>query len=371
VAAAPWAKDHRLVRVALKGREVSMASRPASNLVFLIDVSGSMNGENRIGLVKKGLSMLVEQLDARDRVAIVVYAGAAGLVLPPTPGNDKRAILGALDRLEAGGSTNGGQGIELAYAQAAASFVQGGTNRVILASDGDFNVGVSSREALVSLIQQKATTGVFLSVLGFGMNNLRDQTLEQIANKGNGQYAFIDSLAEARKVFVEQATGTLLTIAKDVKLQVTFKPEAVQSFRLIGYENRVMAHQDFANDAKDAGEIGAGHSVTAFYEVVPTAPGKGRLADVAVRFKMPDGATSRSLTFPIEDGGGAFEGASIDFRFGAAVAGFGMKLRGSRHAGDFGLADAARIAEGALGDDAGGHRRGFVELARKADATQR
>lgn len=369
VASAPWAPQHRLLRIALKGREVEMAKRPPSNLVFLLDVSGSMMGADRLGLVKQGLSMLVQQLDERDRVSIVVYAGSSGLVLPPTPGNDKRTILDALDRLEAGGSTNGGAGIQLAYGQAKAAFVKGGANRVILATDGDFNVGVSGKEELTALAANEAKSGVFLTVLGFGQGNLRDGTLEQIADKGNGQYAYVDSLAEAKKVLVEQASGTLLTIAKDVKIQVTFDPKTVQSARLVGYENRVLAHQDFADDTKDAGDVGAGHSVTALYEIVPVATGAGtHLADVALRFKLPDGATSRLLEVPVVDGGGSFEGASTDLRFGAAVAGFGMVLRGSRHRGDFGLADAARIAEGALGDDVGGHRRGFVTLARKAEA---
>ncbi len=371
VAAAPWAKDHRLLRIGLKGREVKMAQRPASNLVFLLDVSGSMMGEDRLGLVKKGLAMLVQQLDERDRISIVVYAGASGLVLPPTPGNDKRTILDALERLEAGGGTNGGAGIELAYAQAAAHFVQGGSNRVILATDGDFNVGTSSTDALIALAQAKAKTGVFLTVLGFGAGNLNDRMLEQVADKGNGHYAYVDTLAEAKKVLVEQAAGTLLTIAKDVKIQVSFDPSAVKSFRLIGYDNRVLAHQDFKDDRKDAGDIGAGHSVTALYELVPVKPGAtGHVADVALRFKMPDGTTSRQVDYAVKDQGRAFESASTDLRFGAAVAGFGMVLRGSQHRGAFGLPDAARIAEGALGDDLGGHRRGFITLVHKAEAIE-
>jgi Ca-activated chloride channel family protein len=379
VASAPWAKEHRLLRVGLKGRDVPMKSRPASNLVFLLDVSGSMTGPDRLGLVKEGLKLLVRQLDERDHVSIVVYAGAAGLVLPPTPGSDKRTILDALDRLEAGGSTNGGQGIQLAYAQAAANFVTGGTNRVLLATDGDFNVGVAGKDALVSLAQEKAKEGVFLTVLGFGQGNLRDATLEQVADKGNGHYAYIDSLAEAKKVLVDQAAGTLLTIAKDVKIQMTFDPGAVKSFRLVGYENRMLSHQDFKDDKKDAGDIGAGHTVTALYEIVPqaklstqpsTQPSTRTLGKVALRFKMPDGQTSREVDFPVVDEGGTFEAAPVDFRFGAAVAGFGMKLRGSKHLGDFGFADAARIGEGALGDDVGGHRRGFVALVQKASSLQ-
>ena len=374
VAAAPWAEDHRLLRIGVKGREVPMKARSASNLVFLLDVSGSMMGPDRLGLVKEGMKLLVRQLGKSDRVSIVVYAGAAGLVLPPTPGSDRVTILEAIDRLQAGGSTNGGEGIQLAYAQAAASFVQGGTNRVLLATDGDFNVGVSGQDELIRLAQEKAKTGVFLTVLGFGQGNLRDSTLEQVADKGNGHYAYIDSLGEAKKVLVEQAAGTLVTIAKDVKIQIAFEPSAVRGFRLIGYENRILAHQDFADDNKDAGEIGAGHTVTALYEIVPAskeAKAGTSLASLALRFKMPDGATSRQVDFPVIDGGGSFESAPVDLRFGAAVAGFGMKLRGSRLLGDFGFADASRIAECALGEDVGGHRRGFVALVQKAQALGR
>jgi Ca-activated chloride channel family protein len=334
----------------------------------LLDVSGSMAGADRLPLLKQSLSMLVDQLDERDRVSIVVYAGASGVVLEPTPGNRRDAIRSALDRLQSGGSTNGGQGIQLAYEMAARGFVEGGINRVILATDGDFNVGVTSRSDLVGLVENKAKGGTFLTVLGFGSGNLRDGTIESLADKGNGNYAYIDTLAEAKKVLVEQASGTLNTIAKDVKIQISFDRESVQSFRLIGYENRVLAHSDFDDDRKDAGEIGAGHRVTALYEVVPAhdvSPGT-HLGEIALRYKMPDGATSRLGQAHVVDGGARFEEATTDFRFAASVAGFGMVLRGSPHRGDLDLATVKRLASGAVGDDPDGYRRGFVSLVERA-----
>ena len=268
LAQCPWAPTHRLARVALKGREPDLARRPASNLVFLLDVSGSMGDANKLPLVMKSMKLMVDQLGENDRVAIVVYAGASGLVLPSTTCDRKEQVLAALDRLRAGGSTNGGAGIQLAYRTAIANFIKGGTNRVILATDGDFNVGVSSGD-LIRLIEKKAKSGVFLTVLGFGQGNLQDATMEEISGKGNGTYAYIDSIREARKVLVEQIGGTLLTIAKDVKIQVEFNPARIGAYRLIGYENRVLRNQDFNDDKKDAGEIGAGLTVTALYEVVP------------------------------------------------------------------------------------------------------
>lgn len=365
---APWASSHRLMRVGLKGKSVAKKARPASNLVFLVDASGSMEGADRIELLRKGFEMLVEQLDERDTVSIVVYAGAAGLVLPPTKGNEKRKILDALSNLKAGGSTNGGQGIQLAYETAKRGFLEGGTNRVILATDGDFNVGVSNRADLVKLIEDKAKTGVFLTVLGFGLGNTKDGTMEQLADKGNGNYAYIDGLSEARKVLVDQVAGTLQTIAKDVKIQITFDPKTVQSFRLIGYENRVLAHSDFNDDTKDAGDIGAGHTVTALYEVVTRADvgAEAHLADVALRYKQPDGVTSRLVETSVVDMGTAFEDASTDFRFAASVAGFGMLLRGSKHAGNLTFARVVEIANGSTGDDPDGYRKELVHLARSA-----
>jgi Ca-activated chloride channel family protein len=355
VANAPWAPEHRLVRVGLKGREVPASARPASNLVFLVDVSGSMDEPNKLPLVQTALRGLVSQLDGRDKVAIVVYAGNSGLVLAPTAGSDSWTILGAIDRLDAGGSTNGGEGIQLAYELARRNFIRGGTNRVILATDGDFNVGITDQDSLVRLIEEEARSGVFLSVLGFGTGNLKDSTMELLADKGNGNYAYIDGVAEARKVLGEQVAGTLMTIAKDVKAQLEFNPALVSAYRLIGYENRVLAAEDFNNDAKDAGDIGSGHTVTALYEVVPTgvaigAPGtdplryqqpattspgvnNGELLTLKLRYKAPDGQTSKLLSFPVRDSKNAIDRAGGDFQFAAAVAAFGMLLRNSPYSG--------------------------------------
>jgi Ca-activated chloride channel family protein len=406
VASAPWEPRHRLVRVALKGREFSAEARPPANLVFLVDVSGSMSPANRLPLVKSSLRQLLGQLRADDRVAIVTYAGASGLALPSTPVERSDEILASLGRLESGGSTNGGMGIHLAYDIAKANFVPGGVNRVILCTDGDFNVGVTGREELLSLIQEKARSRVFLTVLGFGMGNLKDGTLEMLANKGNGAYAYIDTEREARKVFVEQAQGTLATIAKDVKIQVEFNPARVASYRLIGYENRALAKEDFNNDRVDAGEIGAGHTVTALYEIVPVgadeaaphdeeaprpavdplrygrrpAPAPSRpaaatpppadasaeLLTVKIRYKQPEGDVSRKLEFPLVDRGASFRSADADFRFAAAVAAWGMLLRDSPHSGTATLADVLRWAEDGLAHDPQGHRAEFVELVRRS-----
>jgi Ca-activated chloride channel homolog len=388
---APWAKGHRLVRIGIKAKDVQMKQRPASNLVFLLDTSGSMNEPNKLPLLKQAFRMLAEQLDERDRVAIVAYAGSSGLVLPPTPGDRKSEIFSALDRLEAGGSTNGGQGIELAYAEAAQALVKGGTNRVILATDGDFNVGTTSQSELMDLITEKAKGGVFLSVLGFGMGNYKDSTLEKLADKGNGNYAYIDNAAEAKKVMVEQGTGTLITVAKDVKIQIELNPKAVEAFRLIGYENRVLAHQDFNDDKKDAGEIGAGHTVTALYEIIPLggkvpgpsvdglkyqtppspspAAASGELMTVKLRYKLPEGDQSKLLELAVQDGDATLAGASPDFRFAAAVASFGMLLRSSPFKGDANWAQTIALAQGGIGDsrDAAA-RRELVELAKKAES---
>jgi len=376
IAAAPWAASHQLLRIGIQGKNIPVASRPPANLVFLIDVSGSMEGADRLELLKKGLGLLVDQLGERDSVAIVVYAGSSGLVLPPTSGRERATIREALARLTAGGSTNGEAGISLAYQVAQQAFVKGGSNRVILATDGDFNVGVQSHEDLVRLIENKAKTGVFLSVLGFGTGNFRDRTMEQLADKGNGNYAYIDRLEEARRVLVEQASGTLHTIAKDVKIQITFDPALVRSFRLIGYENRVMAHNDFHDDRKDAGDIGAGHQVTALYEIEPAraqpgtsvpAPRGAHLATLALRYKEPDGVTSRLVTRDVTQSETAFSESPTDFRFAAAVAGFAMVLRGSGYRGSLGYSDVARLAEGALGQDPDGRRRELLGLVRAAE----
>jgi Ca-activated chloride channel homolog len=411
VADAPWAPGHRLVRIGLKGREVSMAARGAANLVFLLDVSGSMDEANKLPLVKESMRLLIGKLRPDDRVAIVVYAGASGLALPSTPVAKSREILEALDALAPGGSTNGAMGIQLAYDIAKANFVAGGLNRVILCTDGDFNVGVTSEGELARLIGEKAKSGVFLTVLGFGMGNYKDATLEKLADKGNGNYGYIDTRREAEKLLVAQVNGTLLTIAQDVKLQVEFNPAQVASYRLIGYEDRLLKKEDFNNDAVDAGEIGAGHTVTALYEIVPAAlppvrgdgsggmdvpavdplkyqEARGQKSEVSsdraaenrnsrdlltlkVRYKEPAEAVSRKLEFPLADGGARFADASADFKLAAAVAEFGMILRDSPHKGSGTLAAVRAWAEAGTDGDNGGYRSEFVLLVRQAEALLR
>ena len=397
VASAPWAPEHRLVRIGLKGRELTAASRPPANLVFLIDVSGSMSAANKLPLVKESLRLLVERLRPDDRVAIVTYAGNSGLALPSTVASRKNEILASLDNLDSGGSTNGAMGIHLAYDIAKANFVaDGGINRVILCTDGDFNVGVTNRNELVSLIEEKAKSRVFLSIFGFGMGNYKDSTLEALSGKGNGAYGYIDNHREAEKIFVEQVEGTLATIAKDVKIQVEFNPARVASYRLIGYENRILAKEDFNNDAVDAGDIGAGHTVTALYEIVPVGvdsegserpavdplkyqktPGNVRkpaisttgsreLLTVKIRYKAPEGDVSKKQEFPLIDAGAGFEKADGEFRFAAAVAAWGMLLRESPHKGSATFEQVLAWAEDGLGDDAGGHRAEFIQLVRKS-----
>jgi len=393
VLACPWAPTHRLVRIGLKGREVHRNERKDSHLVFLIDVSGSMSSEDKLPLVQRSLRMLTEQLDVRDRVSIVVYAGNEGLVLEPTSGRERGEILEAIDRLNSGGSTNGGAGINLAYKIAREHRIEGGVNRVILCTDGDFNVGVTNREDLVKLIEEQRKSGVFLSVLGFGTGNLKDSQMEQLADKGNGAYAYIDSLTEARKVLVEQMSGTLETIAKDVKIQLEFNPAQVQAWRQIGYENRVLAHQDFNDDTKDAGEIGAGHTVTALYEIVPvgvaldtpgvddsryqktadtspktvTAEFADELMFVKLRYKAPDADVSQLITKPVSADAHAWNDSPADARFASAVAAFGMKLRGSAHVANLSYAQIGSLAADALGRDEHGWRVEFLDLVRKAD----
>jgi len=392
VTAAPWAPAHRIVRIGLRATDIDLAERPASNLVFLLDVSGSMDDPAKLPLVKRALALLVEQLDERDRVAIVVYAGSQGLALEATPGSAQEAILQALERLAAGGSTNGGAGIQLAYETAREGFIEGGINRVLLCTDGDFNVGVSSDGDLERLIEREAQSGVFLTVLGFGSGNWQDAKMEKLSNRGNGNFAYIDSLLEARRVLVEELGGTLVTVAKDVKIQVEFNPAEVQAARLIGYENRVLEHQDFLDDTKDAGEIGAGHTVTALYEVIPvgvvyeappvppsryaavpqtagpattgpvTGVASGALLTVRLRYKAPDGDVSTGFEVPVIDGGDNQFQADDDLRFAAAVAAFGMVLRGSEHVGKATLDDVRSWALEALGNDEGGRRAGFLEL---------
>jgi Ca-activated chloride channel family protein len=391
VAAAPWNPRHRLVQVGLRARDIDAQRVPARNLVFLLDVSGSMQSGDKLPLLKRGLALLVDQLRPQDRLAVVVYAGASGLVLPSTRGSERGTILNALESLYAGGSTNGAAGIELAYRVATEHFIEGGINRVVLATDGDFNVGVTSHGELTRLIERKRKSGVFLTVLGFGRGNLKDATMEQLADKGNGNYAYVDSLAEARKVLVREAGSTLVTIAKDVKLQVELNPARVESYRLIGYENRALADRDFNDDTKDAGEMGAGHTVTALYEVVlakgaraeraksdvdPLRYQSGRaltgaaasdeLMTVKVRYKPPTGSTSTLSSVRVTDAGHALANASQDFRWAAAVASFGMVLRGSHHKGDASLEQVLELAAGAVGRDRHGDRRELVELVRLA-----
>jgi Ca-activated chloride channel family protein len=355
--------------------------------VFLIDVSGSMMSADKLPLVRNALRLFVDTLTSRDRVAIVVYAGASGLVLPSTTGDRKAEINGAIDALEAGGSTNGGDGIRLAYGVAREYFVNGGINRVILATDGDFNVGITSQSELMQLIEKQRASGVFLSVLGVGTGNLKDSTMEKLADKGNGNYSYLDSLHEARKVLVSEAGGTLVTIAKDVKIQIEFNPKTVGAYRLIGYENRVLRKEDFNDDRKDAGEIGAGHTVTALYEIVPpgveiatssvdplkyqTPPQRSaaatdaELLTVKVRYKAPDGDQSQLLSTVVRNAPGAM---TPNLGFASSVAEFGMLLRGSAHAGAASFQSAITRARSFRGDDVEGYRAEFIRLAERASA---
>ena len=367
-ARAPWDAERRLVRIGIKGREVEAASRPPANLVLLIDASGSMAGPKKFGLLKDGFAELVEKLGEKDRVAIVAYAGRAGVVLPSTPGNQRAKIINALDSFEAGGATNGALGIQRGYEVAAESWIEGGINRVVLATDGDFNVGATQLEELKSLIGRKAKTGIFLTVLGFGSFNPNDKRMEALADKGNGHYAFIDGPSEARRVLVEELGSTLQTIAKDVKLQVHWDRAFVSSYRLLGYENRALAEEDFVDDSKDAGELGAGHTVTALYEIQPSKRSNDDVifGTVALRYKDPDGSESRELEAAIIGSDLRFQEASTDFRFAASVAAFSLLLRGSPSGQGVTFNEVARWAEDARGDDAGGSRQEFVSLVRRA-----
>lgn len=386
VARAPWNPKHKLVQIGLQGKQLQTVQ--PSNLVFLVDVSGSMQSPNKLPLVKQSLCLLVNELSAQDRVSLVVYAGNAGVVLPPTPGNQKERILAAIEQLEAGGSTAGGAGIELAYKLAQQNFLKNGNNRVILATDGDFNVGVSSDAELVRLIEQKRNLGVFLTVLGYGYGNYKDGKMEQLANKGNGNYAYIDGLREARKVLVQDLRATLFTIAKDVKIQVEFNPTKVQAYRLIGYENRLLRDQDFNDDTKDAGEIGAGHRVTALYEIIPTgvesdvklpkvdplkyqsvtAPGSNsdELMQVKLRYKQPQGSTSQLLSQAILDRSTGLEAASNNLKLAAAVALFGMVLRDSEFKGQGNFDLVLQLANQVKQPDPEGYRSEFLRLVERS-----
>lgn len=387
IASAPWNSRHKIVQIGLQGKKISLDNLPPSNLVFLLDVSGSMTSQ--LQMLKDSLRILVNQLSSKDRVAIVVYAGASGLVLPST--NNKNDILSALNELNAGGSTDGGAGIQLAYKVAQDNFIEGGNNRVILGTDGDFNVGLSSDEELVNLIENKRKTGVYLSVLGFGTGNYNDSMMEKLANKGNGNYAYIDSTEEARKALGQQIAGTLFTIAKDVKIQVEFNPNLVAGYRLIGYENRMLANQDFKDDKKDAGEIGSGHSVTAIYEIIPAGQKVendgielkyskyessetkfgNEMMTVKLRYKEPTQDESKLLTMGVLDRNTSIENASDNLKFASAVAQFGLVLRNSRYKGEANFSNINNLAEESIGDDLKNYRKDFLSLVRKAQNLRR
>lgn len=397
LAPAPWNDQALLLKIGIKGFEITASERPPANLVFLIDVSGSMQSPDKLPLLKNAFRLLTDQLTARDRVSMVVYAGSSGVVLEPTGGDQKHKIRAAIDRLEAGGSTNGAAGIESAYRLARVGHIDKGINRVVLATDGDFNVGVVNFEALLDMARRQRTSGVALTTLGFGTGNYNDKLLERLADAGNGNYAYVDTLSEARKVLVSELSSTLFTIAKDVKIQVEFNPAQVQEYRLIGYENRMLAREDFNNDQVDAGEIGAGHRITALYEIVP-AGAQGRIdplrygasdpvrsadrgtldqsvahadeiANVRLRYKRPESERSELLEYPVTRASLVpMERASSDLRFAASVAAFGQLLRGGQYLGNFGYADVARLARGAWGADSEGYRREFVSLVKLAQA---
>lgn len=386
---APWNKDHKLVLIGLQGKKIPLAGLPPSNLVFLIDVSGSMNMPNKLPLVKASMKMLVDQLREEDKVAMVVYAGAAGLVLPPTSGADKTKIKDAIDNLEAGGSTAGGAGIRLAYKTAKEYFVKEGNNRVILCTDGDFNVGESSDDAMERMIEQERKSGVFLTVLGYGMGNYKDSKMQKLADKGNGNHAYIDGMSEAKKVLVNEFGGTLFAIAKDVKLQLEFNPAKVQGYRLIGYENRMLAKEDFNDDKKDAGELGSGHTVTALYEVIPVGvedtfltkvddlkyqkkktpaanSNNDEILTVKFRYKAPDGDVSKLIEHPVMDKQITVSRTSDNFRFATAVAEFGMLLRNSPFKSKATFGNVIEMARNAKGTDEEGYRAEFIRLAENA-----
>jgi Ca-activated chloride channel homolog len=385
----PWSTGHRLVHIGLQGKKLKMDKLPNSNLVFLMDVSGSMNNADKLPLLKAAFKLLVNNLREEDRVAIVVYAGAAGLVLPSTPGSKREKIIDSLNSLSAGGSTAGGAGIKLAYKVAKENFIKGGNNRVILATDGDFNIGASSDAEMVRLIEEKRKAGIFLTVLGFGSGNLKDSKMEQLADKGNGNYGYIDSILEAKKMLVSEMGGTLFTIAKDVKIQIEFNPAKVKGYRLIGYENRMLKKEDFNDDTKDAGELGAGHTVTALYEIISAGseeelPGvdklkyqktkskakaskSNELMTVKLRYKKPDGNKSKLIEHPVKDKGAKLKNASDNFRWSAAVAMFGLILRDSEFKGDASFKKVLSMAKKATGKDTEGYRFEFLKLVEQAE----
>lgn len=386
----PWNQQHRLVHIGLQGKNISTDNLPPSNLVFLIDVSGSMSAANKLPLLQASINLLVNQLRKEDKVAIVVYAGAAGVVLPATKGTDKQKIMEAMNKLQAGGSTAGATGIELAYKIAKENFVKEGNNRVILATDGDFNMGQSSEEGLVQLIEKESASGIFLTVLGFGEGNYQDHKMQELADRGNGHHAYIDNILEAKKVLVNEFGGTLFTIAKDVKLQIEFNPAKVQSYRLIGYENRMLAAEDFNDDLKDAGELGAGHTVTALYEVIPTGVKSAfsttvdslkyqeksnpkidkntkEIMTIKLRYKQPNGNKSQLIEQPIIDHQVALKKASNNFKFSAAVAEFGLLLRDSKFKNTANFTQAIQLAKSGKGVDENGYRAELIRLIEMAE----
>ena len=383
----PCNKENQLVLIGLQGKNIPMENLPASNLVFLIDVSGSMMDENKLPLVKASMKMLADQLREKDRISIVVYAGNAGLVLSSTSGSDKMKIKTAIDALEAGGSTAGGAGIQLAYKTAQQNFMHEGNNRIILCTDGDFNIGASSDDEMVRLIEEERDNGIYISVLGFGMGNYKDSKMEQIADRGNGNYAYIDGINEAKKVLVSQFGGTLFTIAKDVKLQIEFNPNKVAGYRLIGYENRMLSKEDFNDDKKDAGELGSGHTVTALYEIIPAGvkssflkdvdplkyqkPGKksfsNEILTVKFRYKAPGNDYSKLIVHPVKDNIEKLDNTSDNFKFAASVADFAMLLHDSKYKGNSTFQQVISLASAALGSDTEGYRKEFLLLAKKAE----
>lgn len=385
----PWQPANKLVRIGLKAKEIDSQNVPPSNLVFLIDVSGSMNDDNKLPLLKQSMLMLIGELGAEDKVSIVVYAGADRVVLPPTAGDKKEQIRQAITTLSSGGSTHASSGILKAYQLAKQNFIKNGNNRIILASDGDFNVGVTSRGELERLVAKERKSGVFLTVLGFGMGNYHDDTMEILADKGNGNYSYIDSLLEAKKVLIKERAGTLFTLARDVKLQIEFNPSRVGGYRLIGYENRALADEDFNNDKKDAGEIGAGHTVTALYELLPvgsqaipkvdplkyqliTQPSNNsfEMLTVKLRYKSLNDDKSLLLTETVNDNSKTLESKSDDFRFASSVAGFGMLLRHSNHSNQLNYSQLITMARNSRGTDAEGYRAEFVHLLEMSELLQ-
>lgn len=384
----PWNTENKLLSVGIQGKRIENKNIPASNLVFLLDVSGSMDSPDKLPLLKSSFNLLLNQLGADDQIAVVVYAGAAGLVLPSTSCDQKEKIRQAIEELDAGGATAGGEGIELAYKVAKENFKKGGNNRIILATDGDFNVGISSEGELVRLIEKKRESGIFLSVLGFGTGNLQDAKMEQLADKGNGNFYYIDNLYEAKKVLVTEMGSTLLAIAKDVKIQLEFNPAKVAQYRLIGYENRMLQNKDFEDDKKDAGELGAGHSVTALYEIVPqsgTAKGPNQIenkyqvtkvsseahssnemATLRFRYKLPKDSTSNLIETVILNKSGALKNTTSDYRFASAVAEFSLLLRDSKHKGSANYEQVIALATEADEGDDGGYRSEFVKLVKAA-----